>query len=355
MVVMGDANGLAALAIAAEHVDAGVIASMSRHAGGWIFVSLTPQRCEELGLVRAGYKRVSDGSLTRTERKVTATVSAVESVGIRGTAADQAHTIRTLADPEFDRRAIVSPGRVQPVCVYEAGVRDYPGRAEAAVDLARLAGLAPAAVVCDIIDDNGAPAPPEQVRELARALGLLTVSVAEVLDQRRFHETVVERVVTAPLPTSFGDFMVVGYRSLFDDTEHLAMVTGDVEGARDVLVHLHTRCLTGDVFHSLRCDCGDQLDAALAAIDREGRGVLVYRARDVRDADVDETLRQYAQLEAGSRVLDPSHVVFEPGEYEPAAAIIKDLRVDSVRLVTSDLREVNCLERYGVRARAVAI
>jgi 3,4-dihydroxy 2-butanone 4-phosphate synthase / GTP cyclohydrolase II len=354
LVVLVDDAGLAALAIAAEHVDASAIASMTRNAGGWVFLSLTPERCVELDLLPEGYRRADDLALDPKERKVTATISAVERVGIRGAAGDKAHSIRKVSDPTVGRDELVSPGRIQPVCVHEAGVRGYQGRAEAAVDLARLAGLTPAAVLCDIIDDNGVAAPAEQIRALGQALGLVTVSVAEVLEYRRLHEMVVERVVSTRLPTASGTFVVVGYRSLLDGTEYLAMLVGDVEGASDVLLHLHTRCLTGDVFHSLRCDCADQLDSALGAIEREGRGVLVYRAHDARDPDVHAALRGYAEREAGELAADSPHVALELDEYEPAAAIIKDLGLGSVRLLTADPDELDCLDRYGVPARLPA-
>jgi 3,4-dihydroxy 2-butanone 4-phosphate synthase/GTP cyclohydrolase II len=237
---------------------------MTRQAGGWIWLVLTPERCEALEL-----PAIADDEAHMV------TVEAARGVTTGISTADQAHTMRTVADPRSTRDDLVVPGHVRPLRARAGGVLERAGHAEAGADLARLAGLEPAVVVCEILDDRGALARGSDVTAFAARHGLRVVTVADVVARRR---SLVERVVATALPTAFGTFTVVGYRALLDGSEHVALVKGDVDGAEDVPVRVHVQCVTGDVFHALRCDCRARLEHALETIEAEGRGVVVYLA-----------------------------------------------------------------------------
>jgi 3,4-dihydroxy 2-butanone 4-phosphate synthase/GTP cyclohydrolase II len=298
-----------------------------------------------------GNTRSPAARLTVEDLALTATINAARGIRSGISAADQACTIRTAITAE-DAHAVVIPGHVQPIRVDARGVRGRRAPSEAAVDLARLAGLAPAALVSEVLGDDMTAAAPAHARRLADRLGLVSVSVAELLAYCQAHEPAVERVVSTRLPTSFGDFIAVGYRSLVDDTEHIAMLKGDVRDVEHVLLHVHTRCVAGDAFHSLLCDCGAQLDAALRAIERAQRGVIIYRARVDHSVDVLPALAGHSARAASRTGASSTRLTFEPSEYEIVAAIINDLGPASTVLLTRHPREVTCLAQFGLRVGA---
>src|SRR3954467_12870597 len=265
------------LVMAAQFVTPDAINFMTRQAGGGICLALTPERCDELDLELMAAKNES-----AHETPFTVTIEAREGVTTGISVHDQAHTMQVAIDPTKGPADIVKPGHVHPLKAKAGGVLERTGHTEASIDLARLAGLNPSGVICEIQNEDGSMARAEDLAAYCFKHGLKIITIADLIAYRRKHDKLVERVVQTGLPTGFGDFQVVGYRPLVDDKHHVALVKGDVDGKQDVLVRVHSECLTGDVFHSLRCDCGEQLESALSMIEREGEGVLLYLAQEGR-------------------------------------------------------------------------
>ncbi len=273
-------------------------------------------------------------------------------------AADRAATIRALADPATQRGDLTRPGHVFPLRAAPGGVLERPGHTEAAVDLARLAGLAPVAAIAEVVDDDGAIARRPALFALAREHGLAIVSIADLAEHRRATESAVQRVAVARMPTRHGAFTVVGYATAPGGSAHLALVAGELAPAAvlaeadDVLVRVHSECLTGDVLGSARCDCGDQLDAALAAVAEQG-GVVVYlRGHEGRGIGLLDKLRAYQAQDAGADTVDANLALGLPvdaRDYAAGAQVLRDLGVRSARLMTNNPDKVEALTRHGVR------
>jgi 3,4-dihydroxy 2-butanone 4-phosphate synthase / GTP cyclohydrolase II len=334
------------LTMAAQFATPEAINFMAKEARGLICLALTPERCDELGLDLMAAKNE-----TPLQTAFTVAIEAREGVTTGISAHDRAHTIQVAVDPKASPRDIVQPGHVFPLKAKPGGVLERTGQTEAAVDLARLAGLNPAGVICEVMNEDGTMARVADLIPYCEKHGLKMITVADLIAYRRRTEKLVERVVETALPTTFGDFTAVGYRSLVDDKHHVAMVKGEIDGAEDVLVRVHSECLTGDVFHSMRCDCGEQLASALAMIEQEGRGVLLYLSQEGRGIGLLNKLRAYKLQEEGADTVEANLKLGLPADlrdYGIGAQILGDLGLTSIRILTNNPKKIVGLEGYGL-------
>src|SRR5213592_2733034 len=334
------------LTLAAQFATPEAINFMATHGRGLVCLSLTPERCAELGLDLMAAKNESPFNTA-----FTVSIEAAQGVTTGISAHDRAHTVQVAIDPHSKPEDIVQPGHVFPLKAKDGGVLERAGQTEAAVDLARLAGLIPAGVICEIMNEDGTMARVPDLVPYCERHGLKMITVADLIAYRWRTERLVERVVSTRLPTAFGEFTAVGYRSLVDDKHHVAMVKGEVAGAEDVLVRVHSECLTGDVFHSLRCDCGEQLELALARIAAEERGVLLYMAQEGRGIGLLNKLRAYELQENGFDTVEANlELGFQPDmrDYGIGNQILADLGLTTIRILTNNPKKITGIEGFGL-------
>ncbi|WP_084956698.1 bifunctional 3,4-dihydroxy-2-butanone-4-phosphate synthase/GTP cyclohydrolase II [Thermoactinospora rubra] len=336
------------LIFAAAKATPELLAFTIRHTSGVICVPMEGKELDRLGL-----PLMVHDNRERLRTAYTVSVDARDGITTGISAADRAKTIRTLADSATEPQELVRPGHIFPLRYHPGGVLVRRGHTEAAVDLARMAGLRPAGVLAEIVNDDGTMARLPELRQFADAHGLALISIEQLADYRRRTESMVTRVATTRLPNRHGMWQAYGYASALDGGEHLALVLGDVEGGENVLVRAHSECLTGDVFGSLRCDCGVQLDTAMAAIAAEGRGVVVYvRGHEGRGIGLLAKLKAYGLQDNGVDTVDANLELGLPvdaREFSNAGQILADLGVKSVRLLTNNPAKVRGMDGYGVK------
>lgn len=337
------------LIFAAEKATPELVAFMIRYTSGYICVPLIGDDCDRLGL-----PPMFATNQDKHGTAYTVSVDAREGITTGISAADRATTMRLLASADAKADDLTRPGHVVPLRAKEGGVLRRPGHTEAAVDLARMSGLRPAGVICEIVSqkDEGHMARTEELRVFADDHDLALISIADMISWRRKHEKQVVRVAEARIPTAHGSFTAVGYTSLYDDVEHVALVRGDIGDGEDVLVRVHSECLTGDVFGSLRCDCGPQLDAALEMVDQEGRGVVLYmRGHEGRGIGLMHKLQAYQLQDAGRDTVDANLDLGLPADardYGTGAQILVDLGIRTMRLLTNNPAKRVGLDGYGL-------
>ena len=335
------------LIFAANAATAELTGFMIRHTSGYICVGMTGSDLDRLGLPPM--------TAVNEDRKGTAYAVSVDARDVESTgisAKDRAHTIRVLGDSATDPFDLTRPGHVMPLRAVEGGVLRRPGHTEASVDLARMAGFSPAGALCELVNDDGSMMRAPQCRAFADAHGLCMISIADLIRYRRQHEVQVMRVAETKLPTEFGEFRAVGYRSEVDGTDHMALVMGDIGDGDQVVVRVHSECLTGDVFGSLRCDCGPQLQAALRRVAIEGRGVVLYmRGHEGRGIGLMHKLMAYRLQDDGRDTVDANLDLGLPADardYGTGAQILYELGVRSMRLLTNNPAKRAGLEGYGL-------
>ena len=334
------------LTIAAEFATPEAINFMATHGRGVICLCLTEERCDELQL-----RLLASSSESRLGTAYTTTIDAREGISTGVSAADRAHTISVAIDRESTPHDLIEGGHILPLRGRAGGVLERMGQTEASIDLARLAGLAPAGVVCEIMNDDGTMARVPDLVPYCERHGLKMITVADLVEYRRRTEMLVERTAQLRLPTEYGEFTAIAYRETLSGRPHLALVRGEVARADDVLVRVHSECLTGDVFHSLRCDCGEQLDLALHRIASEERGVLLYMAQEGRGIGLLNKLKAYELQETG---LDTVEANLELGfaadsrDWGIGSQILSDLGLTTIRILTNNPKKIVGLEGFGL-------
>lgn len=334
------------LIMAAEMVTGEAITFMAKFGSGLICTPLSANLARKLGFE----PMVSE---PREPKGCNFTVSVDASDGITTgiSPADRAYTIRKMVDPTATSESFVKPGHVFPLISKDGGVFIRPGHTESACDLAQLAGFQPAGVICEIILDNGEMARGEELIEFAKKHGLVMISIADLIEYRSSREILVEKKVEANLPTKYGEFQMSVYTDIFSWHEHVALVKGDVSGKENVLVRVHSECMTGDVFGSLRCDCGDQLSAAMKVVGEAEAGIVLYLRHEGRGIGLVNKLKTYVLQDKGYDTVEANAMLGfadDLREYRVAAQILKDLGVKSVALLTNNPRKVAGLEEHGM-------
>jgi 3,4-dihydroxy 2-butanone 4-phosphate synthase/GTP cyclohydrolase II len=334
------------LTVAAEKITPEVINFMAREGRGLICMPMTERRLEELDI-----PQMVPQNTARFETAFCVSIEAKYTTSTGISAADRAATVLAAIEHRTRPSDLARPGHMFPLKARDGGVLVRAGQTEAAVDLARIAGLYPAGVICEILNPDGTMARVPELTKFAKKHKLLMITIADLINYRMRTEGLVRRIASAQLPTGYGEFRAVAYESVLDGETHVALVNGEIGDGQNVLVRVHSRCLTGDVFHSLRCDCGPQLDAAMRKIESEGRGVILYLNQEGRGIGLANKLRAYELQEQGLDTVEANERLgFKPDQrdYGIGVQILKDLGVRSMRLLSNNPRKLVGLEGYGL-------